>query len=112
MDKQLFQRHADVCQTLANATRLEILSDLRDGEKRVSDLVERTGLPQANISQHLALLRGKNLVATRREGAKIYYRIANDKIIRACDLIREVLIEQTVEAAQAVGAFAPKRKRA
>lgn len=111
MNKQLFQRHAEICQSLANPTRLEILSHLRDGEKRVSDLVELTGIPQANISQHLTLLRSKGLLDTRREGANIYYHIANPKIIRACDLIREVLIEQAVEHAQTVGAHLPERSR-
>ena len=83
MDKQLFQRHAELCQTLANPVRLEILSLLREGEKRVNELAELTGLNQANVSQHLAIMRSNGLLATRREGTNVYYRIANFKIIRA-----------------------------
>src|SRR3972149_5795089 len=104
MDKLIFQRHAQLCQTLASPIRLEILSCLRDGEKRVNELVEMTELNQANISQHLSNLRGKGLVTCRRDGTNVYYSIANSKIIRACDLIREVLIEQAVEHAKVVGA--------
>lgn len=104
MDKQIFQRHAEVCQTLANPVRLEILSLLREGERRVNELTELTELNQANVSQHLSILRSKGLVTTRREGTNIYYRIANPKIIRACDLIREVLIEQATEHAELMGA--------
>ncbi len=104
MDKQIFHRHADLCQTLASPIRLEILSVLRDGEKRVSELTELTQLNQANVSQHLSLLRSKGIVVARRDGTNIYYRIANPKIIRACDLIREVLIEQAAEHAEVVGA--------
>ncbi len=111
MDKQIYQRHAELCHTLANPTRLEILSLLRDGEKRVNDLVEQTGLSQANISQHLALMRSKGLLVARREGTSIYYRIANPKIIRACELIREVLVEQAAEHAEAVGAHVVSRNR-
>lgn len=111
MDKQIFQRHAEICQTLANPTRLEILSHLRDGEKCVGDLVELIQVGQANISQHLALLRSKGLLTTRREGTSIYYRIANPKIIHACDLIREVLVEQAAEHAQVVGAKTAARSR-
>jgi DNA-binding transcriptional ArsR family regulator len=112
MDKQIYQRHAELCQTLANSTRLEILSLLRGGEKRVNDLVEQTGLGQANISQHLALLRSKGLLVSRRNGTSIYYRIANPKIIRACELIREVLVEQAAEQAELVGArLAPRNRR-
>ena len=103
MDKLLFQRHAEVCQTLASPIRLELLSFLRDGEKRVNELAELTELNQANVSQHLSLLRSKGIVVARREGTNIYYRIANLKIIRACDLIREVLAEQAAEHAELVG---------
>ena len=103
MDKLLFQRHAEVCQTLASPIRLELLSFLRDGEKRVNELAELTELNQANVSQHLSLLRSKGIVVARREGTNIYYRIANPKIIRACDLIREVLAEQAAEHAELVG---------
>ncbi|MEW6404317.1 MAG: metalloregulator ArsR/SmtB family transcription factor [Chloroflexota bacterium] len=111
MDKQLFQRHADLCQTLANPIRLELLSHLRDGEKRVNELAELTQLNQANVSQHLSIMRSKGLVTTRREGTNIYYRITNPKIIRACDLIREVLIEQAAEHAELVGAHVTARSR-
>ncbi len=111
MDKQIFQRHAELCQTLASPIRLEILSHLRDGEKRVNELAEMTELNQANISQHLSNLRSKGLVTARRDGTNVYYSIANPKIIRACDLIREVLIEQATEHAELVGAHVAGRSR-
>lgn len=111
MDKQIFQRHAELCQTLANPLRLEILSLLRDGEKRVNELAELTKVNQANVSQHLSILRGKGLVTARRDGTNIYYSIANSKIVRACDLIREVLIEQAAEDAELVGVQIGHRSR-
>lgn len=111
MDRQIFQRHAELCQTLANPIRLEILSYLRDGEKRVNELAEMTELNQANISQHLSNLRSKSLVTARRDGTNVYYSIANSKIIKACDLIREVLIEQATENAEVVGAPVTGRSR-
>jgi len=91
---RIYQLHAELCKTLSNPTRLEILSLLRDGEKSVSALTSLTGVRQATISQHLAVLRQRTVVATRKEGANIYYRISNPKIIEACDIIREVLFEQ------------------
>ncbi len=114
MNRLLFQRHADLCQTLASPVRLEILNLLRDGEQRVSELADQTGLSQANVSQHLAILRHMGIVATRREGTNIHYRIANPKIIQACDLIREVLVEQSSEHAELARAArnAPRRKAA
>ena len=96
LEIKIFELHAALCQTLANPVRLRILSALTDGEKSVNQLVERIGAPQANISQHLAVLRERNIVTTRREGVSIYYSIANPKIIKACNIIREVLFEQMV----------------
>jgi DNA-binding transcriptional ArsR family regulator len=52
------------------------------------------GLPQVNVSQHLAVLRERNIVTTRREETSIYYKIANPKITKACNILREALLEQ------------------
>jgi ArsR family transcriptional regulator len=97
MDKKIFEMHAEICKVFTSPTRLEIISLLRDGEKTVNELTELTGVPQANISQHLTVLRQNNVVTTRREGANIYYKIANPKILQACDLMREVLLEKLEE---------------
>ncbi len=96
-EKKVYQLHSELCKTLSHARRLEILNLLRDGEKSAGELVSLTGSSKANLSQHLAVLRRRRIVSTRREGVNIFYRIANPKIIKACDIIREVLFEQLVE---------------
>lgn len=109
MEEKIFQMHAEVCKGLANPTRLKIMNLLRGGEKPVRELKERLGLSKANLSQHLSVLRQRRIVSTRRAGLNIYYKIANPKMIRACDILREVLFEQLQEADTLVrGAF--KRK--
>jgi DNA-binding transcriptional ArsR family regulator len=60
----------------------------------VSDLQARTGIPQATLSQHLAILRTRGVVTARRDGARVNYSISNRKIIQAFDLISEVMAEQ------------------
>ena len=97
MDKRIYEMHAEICKVFTNPKRLEIINLLRDGEKTVNELTELAGVPQANVSQHLTVLRQNNVVTTRREGANIYYKIANPKILQACDLVREVLQEQIKE---------------
>jgi len=79
---------------MADAKRLMILHELRDSEASVGQLVSSLGLPQSNVSQHLAILRERGIVTTRREGTTIYYKLANPKIGEACDLVREVLADQ------------------
>ena len=91
-DSRLYELHASICQTLANPKRLEVIDRLRDGEKSVSDLAEAMKISPANLSQHLAVMRQKGIVATRREGLNVYYRLNNPKIIKACDLMRQVLL--------------------
>lgn len=94
MYSQIYQLHADYYSSLANPKRLEIVHLLRDQEMTVSQMMEMLGLPQANLSQHLMVLRGFHLVATRKKGTNIYYRLAHKNIIKSSDLIREMLIEQ------------------
>lgn len=94
---KLFQLHADLCKMLSNPTRLKILESLREGEKIVNELVDDVEVRQANLSQHLAELRKRNLVKSRKEGTNVYYKISNPKIIEACDLVREVLFDQISE---------------
>jgi ArsR family transcriptional regulator len=67
-----------------------------------SELIEKIGVSKANLSQHMSILKSKGVVLTRREGVNIYYRISNPKIIQACDLMREVLLEQLQEKGKMV----------
>lgn len=67
--------------SLASRHRLMILCTLLKGELSVGELVRRLDLSQSNLSRHLATLREENVVATRREGTVIYYRIASDRVL-------------------------------
>ena len=60
----------------------------------VTELIEKTKLSQANISQHLSIMKSKGIVTSDRKGKNIYYKLTNPKIIKAFDIIREVLIER------------------
>ena len=86
--------HAEMCKVFSNPTRLEILDLLRGKERSVTELVEQTRFSQANISQHLSIMKSKGIVRSERKGNHIYYALTNPKIIRAFDLIREVLTER------------------
>ncbi len=96
-DKTLYELQSEVCKTLASPKRIEILNALRDGEKTVSELVEILGVPKANVSQHLAVMRHKGILKSRREGINMYYSVSNLKVIQACILMKEVLVDQMKE---------------
>lgn len=96
-DKTLYELQSEVCKTLASPKRIEILNALKDGEKTVSELVKILGVPKANVSQHLAVMRHKGILKSRREGINIYYSVSNPKVIEACTLMKDVLMEQMKE---------------
>ena len=91
---ELTQLHAGVCKGLADPKRLLLIDALRDGEKAVMDLCEELDLAQANVSQHLAVLREKGLVKARKDAQRVYYSVSSPKIVQAMDLLREVMNEQ------------------
>lgn len=91
---ELYERHAEICKTLSNPKRLEIINSLRNKERSVNELVKLAKLSQSNISQHLTILRQNNLVSTRRKGKNIYYKLAYPEMIKACDIMRKILFKQ------------------
>ncbi|HEX6107508.1 MAG TPA: metalloregulator ArsR/SmtB family transcription factor [Gemmatimonadales bacterium] len=72
---------------LAEPARLGILNQLRTGERSVTELVEVTGLGQANVSKHLQILLGAGFVRRRKEGVHSYYRLADHDVFRVCDIM-------------------------
>ena len=96
IQQELYQLHAQVCKGLADPKRLLIINALRDGERSVSEICEMLDLPQSNVSQHLAILREKGLVTTRKQGQRVFYSLSSKKIIEAVDLLREVMAEQVM----------------
>jgi ArsR family transcriptional regulator len=91
-DLRVFELQAEICRTLANPKRLQILSLLKNGELSAGAIVKAMGVPKANASQHLSIMRQKGLIIARREGTAIYYRLASPKITEACSIMREVLL--------------------
>lgn len=75
----------------------------------MNELAELVGARQANVSQHLAVLRQRGIVTTRKHGANIYYSVANPKIIHACDMIREVLFEQLAKTRELTKGYSAER---
>jgi len=104
-DKKKYELNANICKTLSNSKRLEILHLLKDGEKSVSDLLTLIGANKSNLSQHLALLKKSHLISSRRDGINIYYTLTNARILKACELICDVLKEQLKENNKALEAI-------
>ena len=93
-DIELYKLQAELCKTFSDPKRLIIISELRHGEKSVGELAGLLECPQAVASRHLAILRKNSVVQARREGVSIFYSLTNPRIVQACDISREVLLEQ------------------
>ncbi len=92
--QRVFQMQSEICKMLSNPKRLHILHELREGEKTVSELASVTGLRQATVSQHLALMRHRKMVTERRIGNTVFYRVSDQRINNACDIMQTVLLDQ------------------
>ena len=99
-DDRLYQLHAAICKTFANPWRLRIVEGLGEGEKTVTELTEMLGISTSNVSQHLGVMREKGVLEFRREGGFTFYWLANPKTLRACRLMREILLEQLKEGGE------------
>ncbi len=91
MYQQLFRLEEEALKVMANQKRLEIIQLLNHKELSVSEMVAMLGIPQANLSQHLSVLRQSSLVKVRRHGQRIYYSLADKNIAKAADIIYRFL---------------------
>ncbi|HYR06568.1 MAG TPA: metalloregulator ArsR/SmtB family transcription factor [Longimicrobium sp.] len=84
---ELLDLIAERFKTLGETARLRLLNVLREGEKTVTELVEATGLGQANVSKHLQLLHSMGFVLRRKSGLNVYYSLADEDVFLLCDLM-------------------------
>lgn len=91
LKEEIFELHAQVCSGLADPNRILILYTLHEHPLNVTDLAETLGLPQPTVSRHLKILRERRLAYSQREGQSVYYHLADERVIAALDLLREVL---------------------
>jgi DNA-binding transcriptional ArsR family regulator len=90
---------AEIFQALAHPTRIALVETLQQGEQPAGKLIEQLGLEQANVSQHLAILRAKQVVTTRRAGNQVYYALRDPVLSRVLNLLREYFYAHLSESA-------------
>jgi DNA-binding transcriptional ArsR family regulator len=87
---------AEIFKTLSHPTRIRILDALRDGELTVRDLQDKLKIEQSTVSQHLAALRAKDFVVTRRDGSSIWYSVSDRLTWKLLDVARDIYERQLV----------------
>lgn len=115
MTDALRQFKSEIFQGLAHPTRIAMVELLREGELPAGKLIEKLGIEQANASQHLAVLRAKQIVVSRKVGNQVYYSIRDRALIDVLDILRRYFYAQldtTVNMLKEVAREAPKSRLA
>ena len=107
--RALFEQFADLAKTLGHSHRLELLEQLAQGERSVEALAAKVGLSVANASQHLHRMRGVGIVAARREGKRVYYRVADDGVLDLVASLRRVAEKTMAEVGRVVRSYFRER---
>jgi DNA-binding transcriptional ArsR family regulator len=110
MQVQLRQFKADIFQAMAHPTRIAILELLHDGELSAGALMAALGMEQANVSQHLAVLRAKQIVTNRKAGNQVFYSVRDKRIIQVLDEMRGYFYDNLKERQEMLHAMEPETK--
>lgn len=94
---------ASVFQALAHPTRIAVVEILREGELSAGAMQEKLGLEQANLSQHLAILRGRQIVLNRKEGNQVFYSLRNPVLVEVLDIMKRYCQSNLNDAIQLLG---------
>jgi DNA-binding transcriptional ArsR family regulator len=98
MPDSLRRFKADIFQALGHPTRIAIIELLQDGELSAGELMAKLGMEQANVSQHLAILRGKLILVNRKAGNQVFYSVRDPIIVEVLALMRQYFQKQLKEA--------------
>jgi DNA-binding transcriptional ArsR family regulator len=103
MSPELLELVADRFKALSDRARLSLLQELRGGARTVNELVDVTGMGQANVSRHLATLFANGLVARERDGVYVRYELADKDVLKLCELVCGRLDSELAERRKIVG---------
>ena len=93
---------ADFFKVLSESSRLQIVCSLKQGQKNVSEIIEATGLGQANVSKHLKILAQAGVVSRQQQGVCVYYKIANSFVFELCELVCDSLSVQIQQQSEKI----------
>ena len=111
MNSALRTFKAQIFQALANPTRIAIVEALRDGELTAGALLTLLGGEQSNLSQHLAVLRAKHVVASRKSGNQVYYALRDPVLIQVLDLLKQYVSAHLNDTLTMLGEMGPEHGR-
>jgi len=97
METQIFEKQAEIAKAVAHPIRMAALEYLKSGEQCVCDIAKAVGTERTNLSKHLSVMVAAGVLASRKDGLKVMYRVKTPCLLRFMDCIKECLIERAEE---------------
>lgn len=105
LETEILQLHAEICAGLADPNRIMILYALSQGSRNVTEIYSELNMAQPLVSRHLKVLRERGMVTTERRGTVIVYSLADNRLIKALDLLRAVMHDNLTKRAELASAL-------
>ena len=105
LESEITQLHAEICAGLADPNRIMILYTLAQSPRNVTEICNELEMPQSLVSRHLKVLRERGMVTTERRGTVVIYRLGDQRLIQALDLLRAVMHDNIAKRAELVNAL-------
>jgi ArsR family transcriptional regulator len=105
--RKIFQMQCEICKSLGHPLRLQIVDRLNKGEASASDLIADLEISKGSLSKHMSLLQHGGIVESRREGRKIFYRLTDPEIHKACAIMRSILYRRLKQGEKLALAIKP-----
>jgi ArsR family transcriptional regulator len=97
MKTQVYEKQADVAKAMSHPVRIAVLEYLKDGEQCVCDIAAAVGTERSNLSKHLSVMVNSGILASRKEGLKVFYKIKTPCILKFLECLKDCLKEQMAE---------------
>ena len=97
MKMQLYEKQADIAKAIAHPVRVAALEFVKDGEQCVCDIAEAVGTERSNLSKHLSVMVNAGVLASRKDGLKVMYRVKTPCVVRFLGCLKDCLKEQMAE---------------
>lgn len=97
MNTQLYEKKADIAKAMSHTVRIAALEYLKDGEQCVCDIAAAVGTERSNLSKHLSVMVNSGILASRKEGLKVFYQIKTPCVLKFLDCLTDCLKEQMAE---------------
>ena len=105
MNLQIYEKQADVAKAMAHPVRVATLEFVKDGEQCVCDIAEAVGTERSNLSKHLSVMVNAGVLASRKEGLKVFYRIKTPCVMKFLDCLKDCLKEQMIRQQKLLNAL-------